>query len=99
MDGETLACSINRSYEVIVQWRRNLFKVPSGKAGKDFVRELTRMFRAYADGAALESVAMKAATIVPLCSFKNPIPDQKPKTTPFILSVACDNGLRGIWKA
>ena len=46
VDGETFACSINRSYEVIVHWRWNLFKVPSGKAGKAFVRELTRMFRA-----------------------------------------------------
>ena len=31
VDDETFACSINRSYEVIV---RNIFKVPSGKAGK-----------------------------------------------------------------
>ena len=37
VDGETFACSINRSYEVTVHWRRNLFKIPSGKAGKAFI--------------------------------------------------------------
>ena len=79
VDGETFACSINRSYEVIVHWRRNLFKVPSGKAGKAFVRELTRMFRAYADGSALESVAMKAAMVMPALLLQKPHPRSKAK--------------------
>ena len=83
VDGETFACSINRSYEVIVHWRRNLFKVPSGKAGKAFVRELTRMFRAYADGSALESVAMKAAMVMPALLLQKPHPRSKAKDHTF----------------
>jgi hypothetical protein len=79
VDGETFACSINRSYEVIVHWRRNLFKIPSGKAGKAFIRELTRMFRAYADGSALESVAMKAAMVMPALLLQKPHPRSKAK--------------------
>ena len=61
LDGEAFVRTIDSSYDVIVHWRRNLFKVPSGKAGKAFIRELTRLFRAYADGSALENVALKAA--------------------------------------
>jgi hypothetical protein len=64
-EGEDFACALNRVYDEVVQWRRNLFKVPSGKAGKAFVRELSRLFNAYAEGSALESVAMKAAMTMP----------------------------------
>ena len=35
--------------------------VPSGKAGKRFVQELTRLFSAYADASAMEGIAIKAA--------------------------------------
>ena len=49
VDGETFRCALNGTYDEIVHWKRNLFKVPSGKAGTPFVRELSRMFRAYAD--------------------------------------------------
>ena len=78
-DGETFADSINLSYMEIVHWRRNLFKVPSGKAGKALVRELTRMFRAYADGSALEGIAMQAAMVMPALLLQKPHPKSKAK--------------------
>ena len=40
--------------------------MPSGNHGKSFVRELTRMFNGYAEGPALEIIAMKAAMTMPL---------------------------------
>lgn len=51
VEGEVSVCDIQ---EEIVHWKRNLFKVPSGRAGKSFIRERTRMFRAYTDVSALE---------------------------------------------
>ena len=42
--GETFAHSIQSCYEEVVHWKRNIFKVASGKAGKAFVREVTCMF-------------------------------------------------------
>ena len=45
----------------MVHWRRNIFDVPTGNAGTAFVLELSRLFRAYAEGSALESIALKAA--------------------------------------
>ena len=56
-----VSATLNNIYDEIVHWRRNLFKVPSGKQGKSFVPELTRLFQSYADQSALEGVALKAA--------------------------------------
>ena len=52
---------LDHAYSVVVHWRRNVFAVPSGKAGTGFVSELSRLFLAYAEGSALESIALKAA--------------------------------------
>ena len=79
MDGKTFSHSIDRSYEEIVHWRRNLFKIPSGKAGKAFIRELTHLFQAYADGSALESVAMNAAMVMPALLLQKPHSRSKAK--------------------
>ena len=38
--------------------RRSSFLLPSGKAGKDFVLELARLYQAYADNTTLHSVAL-----------------------------------------
>ena len=40
----------------MVHWRRNVFLLPSGKVGKEFIHELTRLFNAYTGISALESV-------------------------------------------
>lgn len=52
---------INSCYAKAVYWIPNLFKLPSGKQGKLFVRELTRLFRQYSEESAMECVALKAA--------------------------------------
>ena len=83
LNGEAFARSIDHSYKEIVHWRRNLFKIPSGKAGKAFVQELTRMFRAYSDSSALECVALKAAMIMPALLLQKP--HQRSKTKDHIL--------------
>ena len=48
-----------------MHWKCNLFKVPPGKAGNSFVKELTRLIRAYAKASALEAVALKAVMAMP----------------------------------
>lgn len=40
LDGKTFSCALNGIYDEIVHWIRNLFNVPSGKAGTAFVRAL-----------------------------------------------------------
>ena len=68
IEGIAFCQAIQESYKQIVHWKRNLFKVPSGQAGKSFVRELTRMFQSYANASALESVALQAAMVMPFYS-------------------------------
>ncbi len=57
--------AIEAAYAEVTGWRRNLFRVPSGKHGKAFVSELSRLFRSFAEATALESVALKAAMVMP----------------------------------
>ena len=52
-------------YNEVVHWKRNLFKIPSGKAGIAYIKETSRLIRAYADSSALEAVALKAAMVMP----------------------------------
>ncbi len=39
---------IEATYSEVVHWRPNYFSIPLGKAGKEFVRQLSRLFLAFA---------------------------------------------------
>ena len=41
LKGHEFVKTIHSVYGEIVQWRKNLFKLPSGNAAKIFIRELT----------------------------------------------------------
>ena len=60
-----------------MHWRQNLFRVPYGRVGKDFVLELARLFQSYAETSALEPVALKAAMLMPLLLLQKPSPSSK----------------------
>ena len=61
----SLVESIETAYGETVCWRRNLFKIPSGKVGKTFVSEVAALFKAYNESAGLEPVAFCAVMIMP----------------------------------
>ena len=46
--------------------------VPLGSVGKSFVAELARLYDAFASGSALESVALRAAIVLPILVLKIP---------------------------
>lgn len=77
VDGETITQRINEAYSEIVHWRHNLFKVPSGKAGTQFVEELARLLTTYADGTPLENIAMKAVMTMPALLLQKPHPKSR----------------------
>ena len=72
IDGKSFIQSIEQAYSEIIHWRRNLFKVPSGKAGKSFTTEIAKLFRAFADKTALESIALRAAMSLPALVLQKP---------------------------
>ena len=79
IDAETFSHSIECCYAEVVHWKRNLFKIPSGKAGKAFVRELSRLFHAFGDSSAMECVALKAAMVLPALLLQRPHVKSKAK--------------------
>ena len=78
-DSPTFIASLSSAYTEIVHWRRNTFKVPLGRGGKQFVSELGRLFRAYSEASALEPVALKAVTVLSILTLQKPSAKPKPK--------------------
>ena len=57
----------------------NIFMLPSGKVGKEFIRVLTSLFTAYHQGSALESVALEAVMVACVLLLKKPHSKSKSK--------------------
>ena len=47
VDGKDFINRVDEVYEKIVFWRKNLFLLPSGKAGKEFISEMTRLLNSW----------------------------------------------------
>ena len=70
---------LTETYQEIVHWRRNLFSVPYGKSGKQFVAEIARLIRAYAERSCLESIAVSAVNVACVLLLQCPHPHSKPR--------------------
>lgn len=79
LDGPSVAHSIDCAYAEIVHWKRNLFLLPSGKAGRDFIREQTRLLSSYAESKPIERIALKAAMTMPSLLLQKPCASSKAK--------------------
>ena len=79
LDGETFCHRVNAAYTEAVHWRRNVFSVPSGKAGKAFVTELSRLWQAYGSAGAMECIALRAASLMCILLLQKPHEKSKAK--------------------
>ena len=79
LSGDEFVGEIQLAYEEMVHWRQNLFKIPSGRAGKDFTSEVTRLLSAFAEASALEGIALKAAMTLPGLMLQKPSATSKAK--------------------
>ena len=43
-NAEKFTHNVTKAYEEVIHWRRNIFYIPSGHAGSDFVKETARLF-------------------------------------------------------
>ena len=77
--GEVFSQLVFSAYEEVVHWRHNIFLIPSGRAGKTFVRELARLYQAYADASTLECIALKAGTVLQCLLLQKPHAKSKSK--------------------
>ena len=79
LEGEDFAQVLSAAYAEVVHWRRNIFCVPSGSAGKAFVLEVSRLIRAFCEGSAPETVAVKAIMVLPHVVLQKPHPSSPAK--------------------
>ena len=92
--GPEMANAITKTYDEIIHWRHNLFLVPSGNTGNSFVLELARLLQVFADGFSMESVCMKAITILQVLVLQKPSHTSKSRDHTKHLKRRMD-----IWKA
>ena len=79
LKGEQFCRKIDDCYDEMVTWKRNIFKVPSGKQGQAFVRELARLFSSFAEANSMERIALKAAMVLPPLILQKPSSQSKAK--------------------
>ena len=56
---------VKKAYEEIVRWRKNIFDLPKGHAGKQFVAEMSTLVRSWTNKTAKRCYALKALMIMP----------------------------------
>ena len=49
LDGPTMCDKIIACYNEVIHWKRNVVRIPSGKAGKAFVSKMAKLFQAFAE--------------------------------------------------
>ena len=67
-----ISTDINDIYEEIVFWRKNLFLLPSGKYGNEYIRETTRLLTSWVEDTPLKDIAFKAIHIMPALLLQKP---------------------------
>ena len=65
VNGLTFCHKIEAANKEVTKWRRNVFNVPTGKAGTMFVNELSRPLDEYGSKSPMEKIAISAAMIIP----------------------------------
>ena len=78
-DNKSFEKNLHVIYEKIVYWRRNLFLLPTGKAGTQYIDETSRLMNAWLHHSPLKDVAFKAIMIMPSILLQKPKKDSKTK--------------------
>ena len=69
----------NNAYEKTVHWKKNLFMLPSGAAGKRYVEEVTRLMKLWIQDTPLKSISLKAIHVMPALLPQKPSKSSKAK--------------------
>ena len=57
--------TVNVIYDLIVYWKKNLLILPTGRAGKDCIDEMTRLLNAWIQDSAMKHIAFKVIMVMP----------------------------------
>lgn len=78
LSGQALLDSFSRLLISVSTFRPNLFKLPSGSCGKQFITECTRLIKEWTSSSGLESVALTAIHLMGPLLLQNPGKKSKP---------------------
>ena len=79
MSGAEFTCLVDQAYSTIIKWRTNLFKLPTGKAGKEFITELTSWLHHYNCNTKSHAIALKVYFTLPALLLQKPSRNSKAK--------------------
>ena len=68
---------VNNAYEHIVKWRRNMFTLPKGHAGKLFVKEMSNLINAWCHKTEWREISLKSLMILPSLLLQKASPKSK----------------------
>ena len=71
--------NISTVYKQVVYWKKNLFLLPSGKAGKQYIDETTKLMNEWLQESPLKDIAFKAIMIMPNLLLQKPSKNSKAK--------------------
>ena len=77
---------ITDAYNEIATWRKNVFLVPYGKTGRDFIDQVTSHINDWNNGANCQHIALKAAFVLLAVGLQKPGPKSKAKEHQELLS-------------
>ena len=64
-DGNVFEKKLNVIYDIIVYWKKTLFMLPTGRAGKDYKDEITWLLNARIQDSAMKHITFKAIMVMP----------------------------------
>ena len=87
VSGQRFIEGVNDAYEKIVFWRVNLFLLPTGSAGKRFIREIIKLINHWLNKSPLKDMSLKAIMVMPALLLQKPSKNsKKSKTTwPYLI--------------
>ena len=88
-DGNAIVIStsvITDAYNEIATWRKNVFLVPYGKVGRDFIDQVTLHINDWNSGSDNQHISLKAAFVLLAVGLQKPSPKSKAKDHQDVLS-------------
>ena len=80
--GASLTQIINGIYEASVKWHKNLFQVPSGQDGRNYVKLMASWINQFNTGTCFRGIALKVLVVLPNLMLQKPSAKAKLSTMP-----------------
>ena len=73
------ANELNNTYKKIIHWKRHLFILLSGAAGKNYIEEVAHLMKLWINDTPLREIALKAVHVIPALLLQKPSKSSKSK--------------------